>query len=325
MKSARASLKLARITAGLGLCLLVYIAMGGAMIAAAGPLTPRGEMIDIGGRRLRIVCQGPQAPREPIVILEAGAFGFAADWGVVQDKLAAQGVRSCAYDRAGLGFSDPSPAPRDGLNIASDLEKLLTAARIPGPYVLAGHSMGGLRLRQFAARNPDKVVGLVLVDAVTPEALDDPATRQFVSHFAGASNMAGISASLGLFKPLAGTGLGDKIGLTGEAKREKQRFFASGRHNRVAAQEVALWPTASEQAKAAAPFDPDWPVAVITAGGLSPEVSRRKATQAAPAEASRHGYIDHVEGAGHNTLLGVGFADHIVKGVDFVMAAAAHP
>jgi pimeloyl-ACP methyl ester carboxylesterase len=323
MTPARVFVTLARITAALGLCLFVYILVGNAMIAAAGPLSPRGRMIDIGGRRLRIVCQGPETSAKPVVILEAGAFGFAADFGVVQDRLAAQGIRSCAYDRAGLGFSDPSPLPRDGLNIAADLEKLLAAAQVPPPYVLVGHSMGGLRLRQYAARNPDKVVGIVLLDAVTPEMLENPQMKQFVGAFAKASNLAGIGASLGLFKPLVGTKLADKIALTGEAKREKQRFFASGRHNRVAAQEVALWPLASQQAGAVAPFNPDWPVAVVTAGGLPPGASNpRKTMQAAPAAASRHGYVDHVEGAGHNTLLGTGFADHIVKGVDFVLAAA---
>jgi pimeloyl-ACP methyl ester carboxylesterase len=292
------------------------------MNALAGPLTSRGQMIDIGGRRMRIVCQGPPTSDKPIVILEAGAFGFAADFGVVQDQLAARGVRSCAYDRAGLGFSDPSPEPRDGLNIAADLDKLLAAARIPGPYVLAGHSMAGLRLRQFAARHPDQVVGVVLVDAATPEALDDPAMRQFVAQFAGTSHLAGAAASLGLFLPLQTSRFGDKIGLTGEARREKQRFFASGRHNRVAAQEVALWPTASDQAAATPPFDPEWPVAVITAGAQTEVNGARKTMQAAPAQASKHGYVDHVQGAGHNTLLGVLFADHVVKGIDFVMAAA---
>jgi pimeloyl-ACP methyl ester carboxylesterase len=311
--------------AGLGLCLLVYIALGIVMTAAAGPLAKRGQMIDIGGRRLRLVCQGPELSAKPVVILEAGAFGFAADWGVVQDQLAAQGVRSCAYDRAGMGFSDPGPKPRDGINIAEDLEKLLIAAKVPGPYVLCGHSMGGLRLRQFAARNPGKVIGIVLVDATTPEALDNKTMRQFVTHFASASKLAGVGASLGLFQPLAGTGIGDKIGLTGEAQREKRRFFASGRHNRTAAQEVALWPRAAEQAGAVAPFDPNWPVAVVTAGGVSSSIVRWKASQAAPAQASKHGYIDHVEGAGHNTLLGVRFADHIVRGVEFVIEAAGYP
>ena len=290
------------------------------MIATAGPMPRRGEMVDVGGRRMRIVCMGPQNSDKPVVILEAGAFGFAADFGTVQDQLTAKGLRNCAYDRAGMGYSDPSPKQRDGVAIAEDLEMLLAAAHVPPPYVLVGHSMGGLRLREFAGRNPDKVVGVVLVDATTPEALQDSGTRGFVEHFATASKWAGIGASAGVFTPLMGSGLANKIGLTGEAEREKRHFFANGRHNRTAAAEVALWPQASEQAAATAPFRPDMPVAVVTAGGAADWNAGRKAMQAAPAKASAHGYVDHVAGAGHNTLLGPMYADHIVRGVEFVLA-----
>ena len=291
------------------------------MIAAAGPLPRRGEMVDVGGRRMRIVCMGPESTGRPTIILEAGAFGFAADFGTVQDQLTAKGLRNCAYDRAGMGYSDPSPQPRDGAAIAEDLEKLLAAARVPPPYVMVGHSMAGLRLREYAGRNPDKVVGVVLVDATTPEALQDPGTREFVGHFATASKWAGIGASAGMFTPLMGTGLANKIGLTGEAEREKRHFFANGRHNRTAAAEVALWPKASEQAAATPPFRPEIPVAVVTAGAAEDWNAGRKAMQAAPAKASLHGYVDHVAGAGHNTLLGPLYADHIVRGVEFVLSA----
>jgi len=263
---------------------------------------------------------GPRGAGKPTIILEAVAFGFAADFGVVQDRLTAKGLRNCAYDRAGMGYSDPSPAPRDGVAIADDLDRLLAAAHIAPPYVMVGHSMGGLRLRQFAGRHPDEVVGIVLVDATTPEALRDPGTRGFVGHFATASRWAGIGASLGVFTPLMGTGMANKIGLTGEAEREKRRFFANGRHNRTAAAEVALWPKAAEEAAATPPYRPDVPVAVVTAGGLHDFNAGRKTLQAAPAKAAEHGYVDHVEGAGHNTLLGPMYADHIVRGVEFVMA-----
>ena len=290
------------------------------MIATAGPLPSRGEMIDVGGRRMRLVCMGPEHSDKPVVVLEAGAFGFAADFGAVQDQLTAKGIRSCAYDRAGMGYSDPSPEPRDGVAIAQDLEKLLAAAGLPGPYVMVGHSMAGLRLREFAGRNPGKVVGVVLVDATTPEALQAPQLREFVGHFATASTWAGVGASMGLFTPIMGTGVANKIGLTGEAEREKRHFFASGRHNRTSAAEVALWPKAAEQAAETPPFPHDMPVAVVTAGGLGGFNGAYKSFQSAPADASAHGYVDHVDGAGHNTLLGPIYADHIVKGVEFVMA-----
>ncbi len=116
-----------------------------------------------------------------------------------------------------------------------------------------------------------------------------------------------------------GTGVANKIGLTGEAENEMRHFFAHGRHNRTSAAEVSLWPKASEQAAATPPFRPDVPVAVVTAGGLHDFNAGRKTTQAIPAKAALHGYVDHVEGAGHNTLLGPLYADHIVKGVEFVM------
>jgi pimeloyl-ACP methyl ester carboxylesterase len=310
-----------RFIAGLILAVLLYVAFGGVMIATAGPVPRRGEMIDVGGRRMRIVCMGPEHSAQPTVILEAGAFGFAADFGTVQDQLTAKGYRNCAYDRAGMGYSDPSPQPRDGIAIAEDLEKLLAAARIAPPYVMVGHSMGGLRLREFAGRNPGKVAGVVLVDATTADAIKDPRTREFIGHFATASKWAGVGASLGLFSPIMGTGVANKIGLTGEAEREKRHFFASGRHNRISADEVALWPKSAEEAAAEPPYPKDMPVAVVTAGGMRDFNAGRKALQAAHADASAHGYVDHVEGAGHNTLLGPLYADHIVKGVDFVMAA----
>ena len=111
--------------------------------------------------------------------------------------------------------------------------------------------------------------------------------------------------------------VGDKIGLPREAGAEKRWAFASGRHNRISADEVALWAQASDQAAQQPPYDPDWPVAVVTAGPLKGREAW-KAIQAAPANASRRGLVDHVEAASHTRLLGRGFADHIVRAVAFV-------
>src|SRR5215470_13081677 len=86
----------------------------------------RGEKIDLGGRTLRVVRAGPPG-RRPTIVLEHGAFGCAADWAVVQERLAAKGLASIAYDRAGIGHSDPGPAPRDGHAIVADCAALLAA------------------------------------------------------------------------------------------------------------------------------------------------------------------------------------------------------
>ena len=305
-----------RALAGFALLLVSFVAVGGVMAAADQPAR-RGTMVDIGdGRTLRMVCEGPAGDR-PVVWLEAGAFGFAADWGATQQALSAAGWRSCAYDRAGMGFSPPGPAPRDGLAVVTDFEKLVAASGEKGPFILVGHSMAGLRLRQYAGRNPGQVAGLVLVDAATADASMSDVARPFITAFASASRWAARGASIGLYKPLVYTSLGDKIGLPPAAKAEKRWAFANGRHNRVAAQEVALWPQAAHQAAAVPAYDPAWPVAVVTAGPVKGREAW-KAMQVAPATASRRGYVDHVEGATHTRLLGEAFAGHIVKAVAFV-------
>ncbi|HJV42786.1 alpha/beta fold hydrolase [Caulobacter sp.] len=310
---------LGRGVAGLALLLVSFIAVGGLMSAAGAP-KPRGQMVEIEpGRKLRLVCEGVRSER-PVVWLEAGAFGFAADWGATQEALTAAGWRSCAYDRAGMGYSPPGPSPRDGIAIVSDFEKLVAASGEKGPYILVGHSMAGLRLRQFAGRNPDKVAGVILVDAATPEAAQDPRMRGFIEAFANISKWAARGASIGLYKPLVHTRLGDKIDLPPAAKAEKGWAFANGRHNRTAAEEVGLWKQASDQAGREPQFDPKWPVAVVTAGPVAGREARKEA-QAAPARRSEHGLVDHVEAATHTLLIGRRFADHIVRAVAFVAQA----
>ncbi len=290
-------------------------------MVAMSPMEPmRGAMVDIGGRRLHMVCEGPRGAG-PTVLFEAGAFGFSADWGVVQDKVAALGLHTCSYDRAGLGLSDPGPEPRDGLAVTRDLEALLKAAGEVGPFILVGHSMAGSYLPLFAHRNPAKVAGLVLVDATPPEAIEDPGVRKAIGAFAVSTQLAGWGGRAGLYQPLAGTWFGDKIGLTPAASAAKRRAFASPRHNKWSAAEVAQWMKTAREAQALGPLDPDWPVAVITAGPVAQRPGW-KAIQAGPARRARQGYVDDVQGAGHATLLGVAHADAVVRGVEFVRTAA---
>jgi pimeloyl-ACP methyl ester carboxylesterase len=282
----------------------------------------RGEMIDIGGRALRIVRAGPAASDHPVVVLEAGAFGFSADWAAVQGKLGARGFASLAYDRAGLGRSDPGPPPRDGAAIGADLEALLETAAPKGPLVLVGHSMAGLHVHRLAARWPARVAGLVLVDATTPAAMNSGLVSLFVGQFGALSKLAAWTAGTGLLKPLAGTGLGDMIGLSGDAASEKRWAFADAAHNAAAAAEVEAWRAAARQALAAGDLDPMLPVAVVLAGPAGANAAY-KALQSAPAEASFHGLIDHVDGATHASILGEEHASAIVRGVEHVWRAGA--
>ena len=282
---------------------------------------PRGTMFDIGGRRLHIVRAGPVESSLPLVVLEAGAFGFSADWSVVQDRLAAAGYPSLAYDRAGLGLSDPGPEPRDGAAIGADLEALLEKLAPRTPLILCGHSMAGLHVHRLAARKRERLVGVVLVDATTPQSMRSKFVSVAIAQFGGVSRLAAWGAGAGLLKPFAGTPLGDRIGLHGDIAEEKRWAFGDAGHNAVAAAEVAEWPAAARQALEAGELDPDLPVAVILAGPADGRFGL-KAMQSAPALASRFGLVKHIADANHASMLAGPHAAVIVSGVEFVRAAA---
>jgi len=288
------------------------------MATVSGAPDLRGERIEIDGRMLHVVRAGPTGAGL-IVVLEAGSFGFSADWAVVQDQLAAKGIRSIAYDRAGMALSDPGPSPRDGLAIVSDLEKLLTATGEPGPFVLAGHSMAGLHIHLFAARNPGQVAGLVFVDAITPALAADPWVRRGTSHYIRFSRAAAWAASKGLLRPLSRWG--DQIGLTADAAKHKRWAFADAAHNRVAADEVIQWETDVAQAAAAGSLNPDWPVAVILAGPAKAP-AKQLAVQTAPADRSPRGYCERIVKARHASLIGGRFAEAVVRAIVHVRDAA---
>ena len=299
---------------GLALVLIAWIAAGAVMVAVAGPFKPAGTYVDIGGRKMRLVCAGPPASDKPTVWMEAGAFGLAADFAAIQEKLSAKGLRSCAYDRAGMGWSDPGPQPRDSEAIVGDLEKLIAASGERGPFILMGHSMAGLHTRLFAGRNPDKVAGLVLIEATTPEQVDSPGTKKFLGAFTAICRIAAVSATVGATLPLYYQA-GDRIGLPKQGKAEKRHAYVSGRHARTAANEVVNWPKSAAEARLAPPYDPRWPVAVIVAGGRGANDARR-----APELASQAGYFEDVAGASHTTILGETYGDAVVRGVEHVLA-----
>jgi len=126
---------------------------------------PPGQLVDVGGFRLHLRREGERCPGRPAVILESGIGAWSIYWQAFLPQIAAF-THVCAYDRAGSGWSDPGPQPRSPERIAAELHALLAAAGETGPYVLVGHSLGGLILRQFAAQYPQDVAGMVLIDAV---------------------------------------------------------------------------------------------------------------------------------------------------------------
>ena len=128
---------------------------------AARPYLTRQSVVEIApGRKLNLVCMG-NGPRT--VLFDAGGSDWSVVWALVQPIVARQ-ARACAYDRAGLGLSDPASGPRSPVAIVEDLHALIPAAKLPSPLVLVGHSLGGFDVKLHAALYPGDVAGLVLVD-----------------------------------------------------------------------------------------------------------------------------------------------------------------
>jgi pimeloyl-ACP methyl ester carboxylesterase len=279
----------------------------------------QGERVDIGGRHLRVARAGTVSGG-PLIVCEHGAYGSATDWAVVQALLAAGGRRSLAYDRAGLGYSDPGPEPRDGRAINDDLETLLEALGETAPILLVGHSMGGLMVRLFALERTRALVGLVLVDAVTPDVLGLPGVAPGVQVFGRLLQVVSQGAKAGLMHPVSWVA-GNPIELPGEAGAEKRRIHASASHAQGAAAEVVCWPETSRMA-GAADLPLDLPVAVVTAGP-SRGGGALKRMQEAPAKRARAGHVEHVTAANHANLLGPRFAAAIVRGVDHALGKDA--
>jgi pimeloyl-ACP methyl ester carboxylesterase len=145
-----------------------YQTLGEAADAKAYPMP--GQLIDVGGHRLHLSCTGSGTPT---VVLEPGAGEMSSSLGWITPAVA-RATRVCVYDRAGRGWSEPADTRQDGAQIATDLHRLLQRGHVPGPYVLAGHSFGGLYVLTFAARYPDQVAGMVLVDSTAPAPTPQP-------------------------------------------------------------------------------------------------------------------------------------------------------
>jgi pimeloyl-ACP methyl ester carboxylesterase len=194
---------------------------------------PPGPLVDIGGLKLHIHCTGAGSPT---VVLESALGGSYISWALVQPDIERL-THVCSYDRAGFGWSDSGPRPRTAGRVADELQVLLERARVPPPFVLVGHSFGGLVMRIFASRYPRDVVGLVLVDPAHPEDWVAPAPKEQVkiargldlcrygtiaARF-GAARIVSALGSVGLFRVLRTMATMSK---SGGFTREDEGLFA---------------------------------------------------------------------------------------------------
>lgn len=218
-----------------------------------------GQLVDVGGYKLHISCTGSGSPT---VILEAGLGQPAAMMsGWIQPGVATA-TQVCVYDRAGMGWSEPDATPRDGVAIATDLHTLLSRAEIDGPYVLAGHSSGGVYVQVFAAQYPDEVAGLVLLDSQPPDAIAS------LPGYAG--EYEGIRRFTALFPSIARLGVGRLAypsaasGLPPDVWAEARALLSTPGHNRGYRDDAVGLEAALTQAQALTSLD-DKPLILVTA------------------------------------------------------------
>ena len=135
---------------------------------------PPGRLISIGTHRLHLHCAGDG---QPTVVFDAALGASSLSWSLVHPEVA-RVTRACVYDRAGFGWSEAGPLPRTAGRIATELRQLLQSAGVPPPYVLVGHSFGGLVMRLFTARHRADVAGLVLIEPAIPDEWAEPSAEK---------------------------------------------------------------------------------------------------------------------------------------------------
>jgi pimeloyl-ACP methyl ester carboxylesterase len=294
--------------------LLVLAVIGAIYQAIATELAeraylPPGEMVDIGDHSLHINCIGHGSPT---VILEAANFGMSAWWVRVQKQLA-QTTRVCAYDRAGLGWSsERGPEPRDARQISSELHTLLKGADIEGPYVLVGHSYGGLYVRTYADRYPEETAGVVLVDSSHPEQFTrSPKERAQYEQTVRLGAVISFLTRLGVIRLT--NYYPAHPDLPSHQRAQIEAFNASTHHVATTLEEYRATPQTTAQVRRAGSLG-YIPLVVITAGEQSSVWLEMQDELAALSPNSIHRVV---EGATHESLL-------YDKGDSQVTSAAIH-
>jgi pimeloyl-ACP methyl ester carboxylesterase len=260
---------------------------------------PPGLLINVDGHAMHLYVRGPDT-NGPTVVLEAGMGSFSPNWHWVQEELAPT-VRSVAYDRAGLGWSRPGRRQRDAQTIAMELRDALREAAIEPPYVLAGHSFGGLPVRAFADLYPEQTAGLVLVDASHPDQWVRWPTPH-ADHILEVSQR--VMSWLGWFGLLRLLNLSRQIsaGLPWRQAAELRAGAALPGHAATVALQIRSWSVSREQLNAAAPLG-ELPLAVIAVSEQPVGGELLTALQRELAKLTENASFEIVQGASHESLI----------------------
>lgn len=222
---------------------------------------PPGNFVDIDGCRLHVQTAGQGTPS---VVLESGLGGMSSAWGWVQPETA-RFCRVASYDRAGLGWSGPDSAPKTASLASRRLRDALVRSNVLPPYVLVGHSMGGLFIRVFADIYPDEVAGMVLIDSVHPDQhLRSTDINEHMCSGFRFLKAAPLLARLGYVR-LAGLLGSWSEGLPARQAAEAEAFLSAYQHLKTTRDESLAWETICAEARAARELG-KIPLAVVTAG-----------------------------------------------------------
>jgi pimeloyl-ACP methyl ester carboxylesterase len=241
-----------------GLVLLGAIYESAAEASDVRAYPPPGQMVDVGGYRLHINCSGSGSPT---VVIDAGWGDWSLGWSWVQPAVAKE-TRVCTYDRAGMGYSEAGPLPRDAEHFAAELHTLLDRAGIPGPIVLVGHSLGGLPVRVFTHEYPAKVAGVVLIESMSPEQAKGSTTgsKPGTPPQPSGPSIPSLLARIGIVRLFAGPALN----LPAEAKPAYAAFTVTPRAVQAWADEGSGLPASLAEAGAVKSFG-DLPLIVLSA------------------------------------------------------------
>ncbi len=287
-----------------------------------------GRMVKAGGHRLHLNVMG-EACGGPTVVLEAGGTSFSPQWSRVQPGIA-EFARVVSYDRAGLGWSEPGPRPRDAQSIARELRAALRNAGLPGPYVPVGSSLGGLYTMVFADAYPEETAEVVLVESMHPDQWERlPVTLvRLVRTFDRLIKLLPFQARLGVLRILDVTRImqGEiRDGLPPEERAQMEAIAATPGHWEAVFEEVSgSWEETREQASSVRDFG-EKPLVVLTApdnpgfGKMKEPWLKMQAELAGLSSQSEHCVL---EGASHvMTMTDPATAREVVEAVRWAVEA----
>jgi pimeloyl-ACP methyl ester carboxylesterase len=258
-----------------------------------------GQLIDVGGHRLHLHCTGSGSPT---VVLQPGGGDFSSAMAWIAPAVASQ-IRVCVYDRPGRGWSEPAASPQDATQIATDLHTLLQRGNVARPYVLAGHSFGGLYVLTYADRYPDDVAGMVLVDSTNPATEADPenATAYDAGSYDAATDrvaaLGAAAARVGLVRLLGSFDYGE---LPAQSRDEVRAKTATAEYASGWIDEFVQANASGAEAAMLTDFG-DKPLVVLTAGAETD--ATHDAAQNKLATLSTDSSHRVVEGASHPGLI----------------------